>query len=60
MKILAQVISYFSVIVGGLALLGGLVTETGKIDSYAVIGGLLFLTQGVVTLVYVYTQPKIV
>ncbi len=56
MKLALQVVSWIGVIIGALAILGG-VTSTdldgmAYIDWYAVVGGALFFLQGVLALAY--------
>jgi hypothetical protein len=49
MKTTLKVFSIICVVLGALALIGGLIDA----DGYAIIGGGLFLTQGWMTLVYI-------
>lgn len=50
MKTALQVMSWVSVAFGALAILGGVAEPA---DSYAILGGIMFLTQGVLALVYI-------
>jgi hypothetical protein len=52
MKTTLKVTSIIAVVLGGLALINGLV----DIDGYAIIGGLLFGGQGIVGLIYIGQQ----
>ena len=46
MRTLLQVVSWIGIVVGGLAILGS------EGDYYALVGGGLFFTQGLVALIY--------
>lgn len=57
MKSALKITSWIAVVLGVLAIFGGL-TGTDYygnpvIDGYAIFGGLLFLTQGILSLVYI-------
>ena len=56
MRLLVQIFSWVGVVMGLLAVIGGFTTtdELGRqmINGSAIVGGLLFFTQGALTLVY--------
>jgi hypothetical protein len=53
MKTLLTITSWIAIIVGILAVIGSLPTAEYYADWYGIIGGLLFTTQGTLTLVYI-------
>lgn len=56
MKVALSIVSYFAVVVGTLAVIGGLLSTdangSAMVDPYAILGGGMFLTQGILSLVY--------
>ena len=58
MKLAVQIFSWISIVIGALAILGGVVTGTGELDGYALLGGGLFLTQGLLAIIYIYTNEN--
>ena len=57
MKSALKITSWVAVVLGVLAIYGGLTTVDyygdPMIDGYAIFGGLLFLTEGVLALIYI-------
>lgn len=51
MKIALQIFSWIAVVLGALAILGS--AEGGVDAGYSFVGGVFFLTQGVLALVYI-------
>ena len=49
MKNTLKVFSWIQIVLGGLAILGGL----DPVDGYAIVGGMLFITCGWVALIYI-------
>ena len=59
MRLAVQVFSWFSIIIGALAVLGGFVPlPDGTYDPYAFIGGGMFLIQGLLTIIYLSQESK--
>ena len=54
MKILLTITSSLAVIVGFFAIIMGLPTAEYYADADAIVGGILFLGQGTLTLIYIY------
>lgn len=52
MKTSIKVLAWFEAVIGGLAILGSL----GGGDGYGLVGGLLFLVCGWLTLVYITSE----
>lgn len=49
MKIALQIVSIIAIALGGLAVISGAIDT----DGYALVGGGLFLTQGILSLLYI-------
>ena len=56
MKTALKTISIVAVVIGALAILGG-VSDT-YVDGYALVGGALYMAQGILALVYIGQQTK--
>lgn len=53
MRLAVQIFSWISIVIGVLAVLGGFQPlPDGTYDPYAFLGGGLFFTQGLLTLIY--------
>lgn len=52
MKMLLTITSSIAIITGFLAILSGLPTAEYYADTYAIVGGAMFLLQGTLTLIY--------
>lgn len=57
MKSALQIISWIGVIIGALAILGGL-TEPTPDQAYTLVGGALFFLQGALALAYISEVSK--
>jgi len=60
MKLALQIISWIAVVLGALAIIDGLSVMSYDSEGayYSMVGGAMFLTQGVVALIYVNQQKK--
>lgn len=62
MKLAVQIFSWIGVVLGVLAILGGLFTTDAYgntvVDGTALLGGALFFTQGLLALIYVSQNAK--
>ena len=60
MKLAVQIFSWISIVIGLLAILGGFAPDptTGQLDPYAFLGGGLFFTQGLLTVIYLSQEKK--
>lgn len=56
MKTVLTVISWFAIVLGVLAILGSIAEPTDA--AYSIIGGLLYITLGVLALVYVKSKEQ--
>lgn len=61
MKTALQIFSTIGILIGVLAIIGGFTSGIDAygnpaVDGYALFGGVLFLTQGVLSLVYIAIQ----
>jgi hypothetical protein len=57
MKTTLKVVSYFAIFLGAMAIIGSL--EGGPDALYEFLGGSLFLTQGILSLLYIKRIDKI-
>ena len=60
MKSAVKVFSIISIVIGGFAFLGGLgdMSVDPQAAGYALVGGALFLTQGILSLIYIGKSRK--
>ncbi len=58
MKTALQIFSWFAIVLGGFAILGASTGPTTEDVIYSLMGGGLFLTQGVLALIYISQKEK--
>jgi len=58
MKKALQIVSWFAIVLGGIAILGGFSEPTAEDASYSFIGGLMYAGQGLLAILYINSVNK--